>query len=211
MTHIKLISATAFVAAVTLAAVPLSAEPRAGQRAASRGGSTRAAAPARSGGVARPSPAVGQAVRRPPGVAPRIFYPSIVGRYPYRPYYYRPSFRIGIGYGYGYYPYSYYPYGYPYYGYGYGGYPLPPAGYVTAVPGRAYGGVRITEAPGDAEVYADGYYVGIVDDFDGAFQHVNLEAGPHRIEIRAPGAEPIAFDVRVEPGETITYRAPIRQ
>src|SRR5206468_2503108 len=81
-------------------------------------------------------------------------------------------------------------------------------GYLSVIPGRAYGGVRIVDAPRDAEVFADGYYVGIVDDFDGVFQHLNLEAGPHRIEIRAPGLAPIAFDVLVEPGRTITYRAP---
>jgi hypothetical protein len=60
-------------------------------------------------------------------------------------------------------------------------------------------------------VFADGYYVGIVDDFDGVFQHMNLEAGPHRIEIRAPGYPPIAVDVNVQPGETITYRADLLQ
>ena len=67
--------------------------------------------------------------------------------------------------------------------------------------------MRITEAPRDAQVFADGYYVGIVDDFDGAFQHVNLEAGQHRIEVRAGGIPPISFDVYVQPGRTITLRA----
>ena len=44
-------------------------------------------------------------------------------------------------------------------------------------------------------------------DFDGAFQHVNLEAGEHQLEIRAPGLAPITFDVVVQPGRTITLRA----
>ena len=56
-------------------------------------------------------------------------------------------------------------------------------------------------------MFADGYYVGIVNDFDGVFQHVNLEAGEHHIEIEAPGFEPVAFDVLVQPGRTITFRA----
>ena len=56
-------------------------------------------------------------------------------------------------------------------------------------------------------MFADGYYVGIVDDFDGVFQHVNLEAGQHRIEVRSPGLEAISFDVYVQPGRTITLRA----
>ena len=49
--------------------------------------------------------------------------------------------------------------------------------------------------------------VGTVDDFDGSFQHLNLEAGAHRIEIAPKGAERVAFDVNVQPGQTITYRA----
>jgi hypothetical protein len=142
---------------------------------------------------------------------------------PYRPYYYRyrPGISFGFSYGsvygypyygYGYSPYSYAPYGYSPYGYapyGYApyGYAAPSPGYLAAVPGKAYGGVRIEGAPPEAEVFADGYYMGIADDFDGALQHMNLETGPHRIEVRAPGYQPIAFDVNVEPGQTITYRA----
>ena len=48
-------------------------------------------------------------------------------------------------------------------------------------PDAFYGGVRITGVPRDARVFADGYYVGIVNDFDGIFQHLNLEAGPHHV------------------------------
>ena len=78
---------------------------------------------------------------------------------------------------------------------------------MSAVPGSAYGSVRIESADRDAQVFADGYYVGIVDDFDGTFQRLNLEAGAHRIEIRAANAPPLSFDVNVQPGQTITYRA----
>ena len=49
-----------------------------------------------------------------------------------------------------------------------------PCGYswhFDRIPGRAYGGLRITGAPHEAQVLADGYYVEIVDDFDGVFQH----------------------------------------
>ena len=69
------------------------------------------------------------------------------------------------------------------------------------------GAIRLKVKPSNASVYVDGYYVGVVDDFDGTFQHLNLEPGAHKIEIRAPNAPPIAFDVNVRPGETITYRA----
>ena len=122
---------------------------------------------------------------------PRIIRPSIVTIAPYRPYRYRPSIGIGIYYGSG----GYYPYGYT------------PRGYYDPIPGRAYGGLRITGASRDAQVFADGYYVGIVDDFNGIFQHVNLEAGPHRIEIVEPGYEGVEFDILIEPGRTTTFRA----
>jgi len=136
------------------------------------------------------------APRYAPHYAPRFVTPYVIGVVPYRPYVYRPTFNLGFSYV------APYGYNYPY------GYPAPP-GYTPAVPGRPYGGVRIVDAPRDAAVFADGYYVGVVDDFDGVFQHMNLEAGPHRIEIQAPGYPPAVFEVNVHPGETITYRADI--
>jgi hypothetical protein len=70
---------------------------------------------------------------------------------------------------------------------------------------HARGTRRFDEFP-CAAVFAGGM-VGIVNDFDGVFQHVNLEAGEHHIEIESPGFEPVAFDVLVQPGRTITFRA----
>jgi hypothetical protein len=183
---------------------------------------TDVAAQRRGGGGGRPGGGgrtMGQAVPRGSvrGGGPRVVSPRVIGRAPYRSsYYYRPYYRPGISvgfyagypfYGYGYYgsPYGYYSrpygyYGYPYAygypaGYGYGGY-----GY-----GGAYGGVRIQGAPPDAEVLADGYYVGIVDDFDGVFQRLELTPGAHSIEVRAPGLPPTAFDVNIQPGRTVTF------
>ena len=85
--------------------------------------------------------------------------------------------------------------------------PFAPAGDVNAQQGTAYGGVRIQGAPRDAQIFADGYYVGIVDDFDGPTQHLNLEAGVHAIEIRVGNQPPIKFDINVQAGQTITYHA----
>jgi hypothetical protein len=124
-------------------------------------------------------------------VSPRIVRPEFDGFAPYRPYVYRPSLRIGVYYGYD----GYYPYGYT------------PDYYFNPIPGHLYGGLRIVNAPRDAQVFADGYYVGIVDDFDGIFQHLNLETGPHHIEINEPGLQPVAFDVNIAPGRTMTFRA----
>jgi PEGA domain-containing protein len=141
------------------------------------------------------------------------------GGYPYR-YPYAYGYPYYSGYPYSTYPYSSYPYssypyysGYPYasgYGYGPSGYALPPPAYVSASPGYAYGGVRIIDAPPDAQVFVDNYYMGVVDDFDGPTQHLNLTSGPHQVEIRIAGYQPIAFNVNIQPGRTITYRAPIQ-
>lgn len=175
-------------------------------------GAVRAEAADRRGGGHRQ--AAGQAVPRgslpPRAPRPVIVSPQFMRVVPHRPYYYpyRPGLSVNLYGGRPYaYPYSAYGYGYSPYSYGPYGYGLPPAGYVAVAPGIPYGGVRIEGAPRDAQVFADGYYVGIVDNFDGVFQHINLEAGPHRIEIRAPGYPPTTFDVRVEPGQTITYHA----
>lgn len=71
------------------------------------------------------------------------------------------------------------------------------------------GGVRITNASRDAEVYVDGYYAGVVDDFDGRFQRLQLEPGSYRIEIRTASADTWTVDVNVQPGRTTTLRADI--
>jgi hypothetical protein len=127
-------------------------------------------------------------------------YRSYVRPYGYRPHGYRPGWSMNLYFGR---PYS--AYGYPAYGYPSAGY-----GYYSIAPGLAYGSVRIVDAPRDAQVLVDGYYAGVVDDYDGVFQHLNLESGSHRIEIEGQGFPPIAFDVRVEVGRTITYHAHIR-
>jgi hypothetical protein len=131
------------------------------------------------------------------------------GGYYYRPYY---GYYGYYGYPYGYYPYGFglsigfgYPYGYAggYWGYPYGGYAYGYPGYAAST----YGGVRITDAPKDASVYADGYYVGTVEDFDGSLQQLNLEPGPHHVEVMRQGAPSSAVDVNIRPGQTITFRA----
>ena len=43
--------------------------------------------------------------------------------------------------------------------------------------------------PADAQIFADGYYVGVPADFSAARGGVPLEAGVHRIDVSAPGYE----------------------
>jgi hypothetical protein len=99
--------------------------------------------------------------------------------------------------------YGYAGYGYPY-GYGPGPYsPWQAAGYDI-------GGVRLKIKPRDAQVFVDGYYAGLVDDFDGTFQSLRLEQGGHKIEIHMPGFEDLDLDVHVQPGRTITLDQDLR-
>jgi len=204
MTLKHLMIPTAFIIALGLATAPAEAQRRGG-----RGGGHVASV---GGARIAPRGIAGHAVPRPVLGSRRPFGPAFYG-YP-RSFFYGPRFTLGLGFGYGYgypygywgpyaYPYGYYgSYGYPYYpygapvGYGYGGY-----GYAD------YGGVRLDMPQKDAAVYVDGYYAGIVDDFDGTFQRLELTPGAHRIEVKAPGFVPLAFDVNADTGRTIHYRA----
>jgi hypothetical protein len=128
------------------------------------------------------------------------------------------------GYGYGYDPWGYYdPYGYGYFGgydpmmdpYGYGGIEPYGGGYYSqgGSSSRSFeqASLRLKIKPRDATVYVDGYAAGIVDEFDGVFQRLHLDAGPHRIEIRAPGYETLTFDVRLDPDHTTTYTGELKK
>jgi hypothetical protein len=61
-------------------------------------------------------------------------------------------------------------------------YPFPPYG--TAVHDAS---VQFDVTPRQAEVFIDGYYAGIVDDFDGMFQRLRLEPGQHEIALYLDG------------------------
>lgn len=77
----------------------------------------------------------------------------------------------------------------PYYPYPYGRY-------------QAESSLRIDVKPKDAEVFVDGYYAGIVDDFDGTFQRLHVIAGQHRLAIYLAGFHTIERDLYLEPNET---------
>ena len=143
-----------------------------------------------------------------------------------------PPGRPGHGGGHYYYPrwsYPYYPltygflwdpwwgYGYPFgYGYGYGSGWYGGYGYGGGYGAYAgpqyeyYGSLRLKVKPREAEVFVDGYFAGVVDDFDGAFQKLNLDVGPHKIEVRHPGYEALSFEIRTQPDEKITYKGDLK-
>lgn len=71
--------------------------------------------------------------------------------------------------------------------------------------------MRLKIKPRDAKVYIDGYFVGVVDSFDGLFQKLGLDAGGHRVEIRADGFETLQFEVLITPGESVTYKGELKR
>jgi hypothetical protein len=64
--------------------------------------------------------------------------------------------------------------------------------------------------PNGAEIFSDGYYIGVPEDFSAARGGGILEAGVHRIDVSAPGFEPVTVDVRLAPGQSVTYRATLK-
>ncbi len=58
------------------------------------------------------------------------------------------------------------------------------------------------------QIFVDGYYVGTTADVGSA---IDLEPGPHRIELRAQGFEPLDFGVSVRAGRVTTYRDTLRR
>jgi hypothetical protein len=170
---------------------------------------------------------VGQAVARPP--LSLTAYPVFVSRY--NPWYFTGSFGYGygynFGYGYGYgcggwcspywgwNPYWYYD---PFASYGYGGYGNP-YGYSSSTPDpntapapkREVGSLRVKAKPVNAQVYIDGVLVGSVDDFDGLTNHLELDAGPHQMQIKADGYRPYTADINVKSGRTSTERVNLKK
>jgi hypothetical protein len=126
-----------------------------------------------------------------PGYGYGIYYPGYWG---FSSFYYDPWFWGGYG----------YPYGGYYGGYGSGG------GYSGSAYYGDYGKLRLKVKPREAQVYVDGYFSGVVDQFDGVFQRLTLKAGGHRIEIRADGFQTLSFEVLIVPNETLTYSGELK-
>lgn len=115
----------------------------------------------------------------------RVFVPRHHGHGHYTPYLYG---HYGIYYGYPAYPYPYYPGGHYVYGRGYD-----TAWFDTDV------------SPEDAEVYLDGEFVGIADDFDGFPSYLAVEPGKHAISFRMPGRRSVTRRIRVQRGALVRF------
>ena len=137
----------------------------------------------------------------------------------------------GGGYGYGYYDYYDPFYGSiysPFLGYGMGlgldGYPVF-GGYASGdeynygvgsystsdYASHEEGNLKLKVKPRSAKVYVDGYFVGIVDEFDGAFQKLPLTAGRHHVKIEAEGYQTEEFDANITATQTVTFQGTLKK
>lgn len=64
--------------------------------------------------------------------------------------------------------------------------------------------------PKDAQVFADGYYVGTSEDFDAGRGGGVLDAGIHRLDVSATGYDPVTVDLKITAGQSLTYRAALQ-
>jgi hypothetical protein len=107
----------------------------------------------------------------------------VVGGGFYSPYY-DPFFYADPWWGYQY-PYPMRPYGY---------------GYRRWEPEAS---VRLEVKPKEAEVYVDGYYAGVVDDFDGTFQRLHIAPGGHAITLYLEGYRTVTQNIYARPDQTV--------
>jgi hypothetical protein len=203
------------------------ATPRSGASGTASGGSTASGRPSGGSGVIAGSgsdqvagrtrngrPVIGSAVARTTVVGPTFV--------PWR--YWSPIYAGGFGWNLGYVSYSpwgysgfyggrYGPWYYPYYPYGY--YDPYYSPYYPYASGGSYrednrddsrtyehGSLRIKASPSTAKVYVDGTLMGTVDDFNGLSNHLELETGTHRLELKAEGYKTVATDVTVKTSTT---------
>jgi hypothetical protein len=69
-----------------------------------------------------------------------------------------------------------------------------------------YSSLRLQISPRDTEVFVDGYYAGIVDDFDGFMQRLHLEPGQHTIQLYLSGHRTAEQQIYLQPGGTFRIR-----
>jgi hypothetical protein len=151
-------------------------------------------------GVAALWPADASAQRR---AVPRHTSSRVVVASPryYSPYYY-PRFYYPGWYGGGWYG-GWYGGFSPYYFGFYGQYPYPYYPYYGPWAYDYSGSARLQVSPRNAQVYIDGYFAGLVDDFDGNLQRLNVEAGEHELQIFLEGHQTFTQKVLFVRGRTL--------
>ena len=68
------------------------------------------------------------------------------------------------------------------------------------------GALRLQVTPKDAAVYVDGFYAGVVDDFDSAFQRLPVPPGEHELVLHHAGFRTVHQRINVAPRSTYMAR-----
>ena len=115
-------------------------------------------------------------------------------------------YRVHVGVGVPYFGAGFYwggPFYDPWYGF------APCCGYPPPYPGPYLppdASLKLEVKPNAAEVYVDGYYAGIVDDFDGAFQRLHVPPGEHEIELYLQGYKTVKQKVMLAANNTFKVK-----
>lgn len=139
--------------------------------------------------------------------------------------YWGGGYYYGGAYGYPYYTYwgpmgsyYYYPWGYfyPFDTYAFGGiYGAPYVGptrvYREPAARAAWGGVRVQVNPQNTEVYLDGGFAGVADDFDGMTQSLRVSPGAHEVTLKLAGRQTHKVRVYVGEGQALKLRHDMRK
>jgi len=75
----------------------------------------------------------------------------------------------------------------------------------------AHGGISFEITPDSAAVFVDGTYMGTAGEFGTTAEPLGLDAGRHRVEIRAAGHRTMTFEADVRPGEVIPYQGTLQR
>jgi len=97
----------------------------------------------------------------------------------------------------------------PIYPYWYDPWFAPQWGWYPPYPGPYYApdaSVKLEVKPNQAEVYVDGYYAGVVDDFDGTFQRLHVAPGQHELELYLDGYRPAKQQIYLTADKTVKVK-----
>jgi hypothetical protein len=124
-----------------------------------------------------------------------------------------PRVRVGVGIGFGCGTRHYRAYPRPYWGpawgFGYRG-PVYAGPRVVEMRRINYGEVDFNVEPQESQIFVDGRYLGIVDDFNGYPQTAKLPAGWHDIRITSPDGRSVERRIYVPLGEELNFNYKFR-
>ena len=66
--------------------------------------------------------------------------------------------------------------------------------------------LQLQVTPRQTEVFVDGHFAGVVDDFDGTFQRLHVEPGEHELQLFLPGHKSVTQHVYVQPRSTFRVK-----